>query len=70
MTHHRYVCPDCGSTNLSVTVMTQARLHQTEDGEFSTEVYDDHEWDHSHTMWCNECGYASCAAEFYVGGKK
>jgi hypothetical protein len=61
-----YVCPKCASTNLSVTVSTSARLIQQDDGDFQTEIDGDHEWDHTHTMWCNDCQACGMAAGFYV----
>lgn len=64
-----YVCPNCQSQKLSVTVAASAKVVQRE-GFVYTEVADvtdeDHEWDLSHTMWCDECNHADAASSFQV----
>ena len=62
--HEPYRCPQCDSTNLSVTVLASARLIQEPDGNFQTEVEGDHEWDDCHTMWCNDCQFCDGAISF------
>lgn len=61
-----YVCPICTSKDLGVCVLTSAKLIQDPDGNIQTETVDDsHEWDHSHSMWCNECGYRGGGNSFW-----
>lgn len=62
-----YICPKCGSLSLGVTVLSSARLYQTGDGGFQTEVEGDHEWDDTHLMRCNNCMYYGAVSEFYNG---
>ena len=65
MTRSRYVCPKCGSIDLSVTIVTTARLIQSSNGdEFQTEIDGDHEWGQSSRMQCNACGCADSSGEF------
>lgn len=59
-------CPKCSSTDLSVNVNTSARLNQEPDGNFQTEIEGDHEWDATHSMWCNSCHLCDSAASFEV----
>ena len=49
-------CPNCGSTMLTVTVTTEAKLIQyAEEENFETEVEGDHVWDGDSLMTCHEC---------------
>lgn len=65
MTKPKFTCFKCGGTDLGVIVLTQAKLLQEPDGNIQTEAVDgNHEWDASHTMWCNACGACDVAAAF------
>lgn len=64
MTKPKFTCFKCGGTDLGVTVLTQAKLLQEPDGNIQTEADGNHEWDASHTMWCNACGACDVAAAF------
>jgi len=60
-----FKCPKCGSTDtLHVHVLTTAHVRQGPDGNFETEVFGDHEWDSSYTMWC-DCGHTANADRFF-----
>lgn len=58
-------CPECSSDRLSVTVVAEARLWQSEDN-FETEVVGDHEWDHQSAMTCHDCGFYETSNAFEV----
>lgn len=60
-----YTCPNCASTNLTVTVLATAALIQQPDGEFETDLSDsDHEWNKTSPMRCEDCGHAGDAGGF------
>ena len=59
-----WICPTCGSDNLSVTVTVRARLIQHPDN-FETDIDGgDHEWDRDSLMCCNACNHADKASAF------
>lgn len=59
-----WICPKCGSDNLSVEVKVRARLIQYPEN-FETELEDgDHEWDGASTMTCNGCKHMSRVSDF------
>ena len=60
-----YKCPKCSSTDLSVTISTEAKLTQYE-GNFETEVIGDHEWDDCSNMSCGNCFHCDAASAFEV----
>lgn len=60
-------CPNCGSTTLTVTITTEAKLIQNaedEDENFETEVEGDHVWDGDSLMTCHECAFCSASRQF------
>jgi len=65
-----YRCPKCGSTNLDITVLTDARLLQDEYDEdyFETDLTEakcgDQEWDENSHMQCRKCGHGGKTREF------
>lgn len=59
-----WTCPKCGEKELEVTILTSARLHQGDDGNYETEVAGDHEWDGDSYMHCVVCGHAGHARDF------
>jgi hypothetical protein len=61
-------CPECDSTNLSVSVTVWADLTQTDDN-FETETEGDHEWDSDSTMNCKDCEFSGNAGVFEVEEK-
>lgn len=63
-------CPECGSTTLTVTITTEAKLTQNaedEDENFETEVEGDHVWDGDSLMTCHECAFCSASRQFEEG---
>ena len=58
-----WVCPQCGSTALTVSVCVQAKLTQTGDN-FETEPEGDHEWDGDSLMTCQNCQYTAASRQF------
>ena len=62
-----YHCPQCKSTDLDVTVLTDTRLIQ-EDDELETNYGEarncDHFWDKNSSMTCRDCGHNAKAAKF------
>jgi uncharacterized protein (DUF2225 family) len=62
-----FQCPKCKSTNIDVTIRTQARLIQ-EDDELETsygEASDcDHFWDENSCMTCRDCHYNARSSHF------
>lgn len=68
MAKYRCPNPECRSADdLGVTVITSANLIQDADGNLSTEVNGDHEWDDQSTMWCTNCGTSETASSFQSG---
>lgn len=65
-----WVCPNCNSTNLrvSVTIQTEAMLIQESDGNFQTDddKGGDHEWGKDSFMRCCDCGRTGEARDFEV----
>ena len=65
-----WVCPNCNSTNLrvSVTIQTEAMLIQESDGNFQTDDDQggDHEWGNDSFMRCCDCGHTGEARDFKV----
>jgi uncharacterized Zn finger protein len=64
-----YSCPKCGSVdNIDVTIKTNAKLIQHENGEIETDSFEtknsDHHWDEKSLMNCIDCGYIATAKEF------
>lgn len=60
-------CPNCGSTMLTVTITTEAKLTQSaEEENFETEVEGDHVWDGDSPMTCHECAHCSASRQFEV----
>lgn len=64
-----YQCPDCESTNLSVSVSTVMTLVQTDEGieTVPDEYASDDEWNNDSEMVCNDCGKINSASVFDVG---
>lgn len=63
-----YKCPQCGETDLDVSITCWAKLYQ-EDGEVTGTVTDEshdgtHEWDDDSQMRCNGCDHAGTVKEF------
>lgn len=65
-----WVCPQCGRTNLrvSVTIQTDAMLIQDPDGNFQTDDDrgGDHEWGKDSFMRCCDCGKIGKSRDFEV----
>jgi hypothetical protein len=58
-------CPQCKSTDLSVSVTTEARLIQhTEEENFETEAEGDHTWDEHSLMTCSSCSFCTASWQF------
>ena len=58
-------CPNCGSTTLTVTITTEAKLTQyAEDDNFETEVESDHIWDGDSLMTCHGCHFCAASRQF------
>lgn len=66
----RFKCPKCLSSNLSLNVITSAKLVQAADGKVDTVVTglasDSHEWDNASLMWCHDCQHCDGAGSFCV----
>jgi hypothetical protein len=58
-------CPKCKGVQLAVVVTASALLFQTE-GNFETEVEDDHDWDETSSMHCRSCSHTAAASGFLV----
>jgi len=67
----KYECPECGGTNLDVSVSVWARLLQNVSGECETDVTDgmigDQEWGDESQMLCRDCGHCAIVATFISG---
>ena len=65
-----WVCPQCGRTNIrvSVTIQTDAMLIQDPDGNFQTDDDQggDHEWGKDSFMHCCDCGKTGESRDFEV----
>ena len=60
-----WVCPQCRSKHLDVVVQVTARLEQSSDGNFETDLDNsDHEWGADSAMTCRDCGTSAPAAMF------
>ena len=58
-------CPNCGSTRLTVTVTTEAKLIQyAEDENFETVVEGNDVWDGDSLMTCHECAFCAASRQF------
>ena len=60
-------CPKCGGRSLTVSVVTTARLTQSDPENFQTEIEGDQEWDGRSSMACEECNHVGEAALFEMG---